>query len=149
MNISKGIFALIVCLSTLLFVLSCGLPDLITTRPTVPAEILAGLLPMEIFITLGDNPDAEHVTSIAESQVSQMYLWVRGQGNYQIPFTLILTMPSLDRLQYGPDFQTDPNGQPVRCGNMTLPLMPGDYRLEVVIAGLESPNSILEFSVTP
>lgn len=149
MNISKEKIALIVYLSTLLFVLGCGLPNLITLRPTVPAETLTGLPPMEIYITLGNDPDAEHATRVAESQVPQMHFWVRGQGNYQIPFTLILTMPDQDRLQYGPDFQTDPNGQPVSCGSMTLPLTPGDYRLEVVISGFEAPNSIFEFSVTP
>ena len=148
MNISLVIKKKFFLVIFILFTAGCNLINPFAPRPTISASTATNLPPMEIFITLENNPDAIHVERIPENQVPQIHFWVRGQGKYQIPFTLILTMPDGGRLQYGADSQTDINGQPVPVGvAMTLKLKPGKYRLEVMLAGHETANSVFEFFV--
>lgn len=102
-----------------------------------PAEIK----PMEIFLTLGNNPDAGHLTSFKVSQYKQIYFWVRSAQVDPVNFTLLMTLPDGNQHQFGPDFKTAGANQPTPCGQFgdQAPQI-GQYKIEVVPVG--SSNSV-------
>jgi len=105
--------------------------------------------PFEVYLTSGDDPSADHVTTFSSTEYEQINFWVRAPQGAATSFTLLMTLPDRSQLQFGPEFQTDPSGQPVSCGqfgDFTPPA--GDYKLEVMLPGMSTSAGAAEFSIT-
>jgi len=113
-----------------------------------PAQPYAGPIPeMEVFLTKGENPDDERITSFSVRESEQVFFWVRAEEGTDLRFELILTSPSQEEIQFGPTFNTDPNGRPVNCGQIQNP-PPGDYHLRVVPEGSSTTVATVSFTIT-
>jgi len=105
--------------------------------------------PMEVYLTIGNKPDAKHITSFSVAQSKQVYFWVQPPKETSITFSLLITMPDKSQIQFGPDFKSDASGKPVNCGqfgDMTPPA--GNYKLEAFPKGSSSAAGFIEFKVT-
>ena len=118
-----------------------GLPGNSTTVGPVP--------PMEVYLTIGDNPNNKHVTSFSTAQAKQVYFWVQAPKDAAVSFTLLITQPDKNKIQFGPEFKTDVTGKPVNCGQFgdTVPSK-GSYKLEVIPNGTSTAAGSVDFKVT-
>jgi len=104
---------------------------------------------MEVYLTDGDDPSADQVTTFSSDQYEQIKFWVRAPEGTAIAFTLLMTMPDRSQVQFGPEFQTDPSGQPVSCGQFgDQAPSSGDYKLEVMLPGMSTSAAAVEFTIT-
>jgi hypothetical protein len=103
---------------------------------------------MEVYLTNGDDPSTEHINEFSSSQYEQVRFWVRAPQGTSTSFTLLLTMPDRSQVQFGPEFSTDPSGEPVSCGHFgDQAPSAGDYKLEVMVSGNSASAGSVEFTV--
>jgi hypothetical protein len=103
---------------------------------------------MEIFLTIGNNPYSEHITSFSADQYNNLFFWVSSPQGKNINFELLLTGPSGDTNQFGPIFRTDPSGKPTNCGQFGSNPPKGNYILKLIPANNSAISKSLEFQVT-
>jgi hypothetical protein len=121
--------------------LSGGLPGSSTNMSPIP--------PMEVYLTIGNKSDAKHITSFSAAQSKQVYFWVKAPKETAISFTLLITRPDKNKIQFGPEFKTDLSGKPVNCGQFgdTSPSA-GSYKLEVIPKGTSTTAGSVDFKMT-
>lgn len=121
--------------------LSGGGPGSSTNMGPVP--------PLEVYLTIGNKPDAKHITSFSVAQSKQVYFWVRAPKDTAINFTMLITQPDKRQIQFGPEFKSDVSGKPVNCGQFgdTTPIA-GSYKLEVIPKGSSTSAGLIDFKVT-
>lgn len=163
-----GVLSLVLVLAIILGVvvgpeLMSGLPGILQAIPGMlmqgqsplggetpggPANI-GPVPPMEVFLTNGEDPEGQHITSFTKEQSSQVYFWVRTPKDTSIRFALSLTLPDGRKVQFGPPFLSDPSGNAVNCGQFgdADPLV-GNYKLEAVPVGSLVSGGAIEFTIT-
>jgi hypothetical protein len=104
--------------------------------------------PMEVFLTMGNNPDGKHITSFSATQTKQVYFWVRAPQGAAISFDLLMTMPDGKQTQFGPTFKTDASGKPAGCGQFDSQVPTGNYKLDVTSPGSSTSAGSVGFTVT-
>jgi len=105
--------------------------------------------PMEVYLTIGKNPDAKHITTFKAAQSKQIYFWVQAPKETAINFTLLITQPDKSQIQFGPEFKSDASGKPVNCGQFgDMTPIAGSYKLEVIPKGSSTSAGSIEFKVT-
>jgi hypothetical protein len=102
----------------------------------------------EVFLTREDNPNAVHIDSFSVDDYQEVWFWVRTPEGQSRNFTLLLTMPGHEQVQFGPTFKTDSAGNPVQCGQFgdTAP-QPGKYKLETRLGNTSVTVGEAEFEV--
>ncbi len=105
--------------------------------------------PMEVYLTIGENPNNKHITSFSTAQTKQIYFWVKAPKEAAISFSLLITQPDKNKTQFGPEFKSDPTGKSVNCGQFgaTAPST-GSYKLEVIPNGTSTAAGSVDFKVT-
>jgi hypothetical protein len=118
-----------------------GLSDNATTIGPVP--------PMEVYLTIGENPNNKHITTFSAAQSKQAYFWVKAPKETSISFSLLITQPDKNKTQFGPEFKSDSTGKPINCGKFgdTAPSV-GSYKLEIIPKGTSSAAGSVDFKVT-
>ena len=104
--------------------------------------------PMDVFLTMGNNPDGKHITSFNAGQTKQVYFWVSAPQGVAINFDLLITMPDGKQTQSGPTFKTDTSGKPVGCGQFDSQVATGNYKLDVTSLGSSTSAGSVVFTVT-
>lgn len=104
---------------------------------------------LEVFLTQEENPDATHIETFQSDDYKQIRFWVRAQEGTSVDFTILITMPDQSQVQFGPTFQTDPEGNPVSCGQFGdwVP-QAGKYKLEAQVTNANITVGVVEFEVT-
>ena len=121
--------------------LSGGVPSSSTNMGQVP--------PMEVYLTIGKNADAKHITSFSTAQSKQVYFWVQAPKDTTINFTLLITLPDKSQTQFGPEFKSDASGKAINCGQFgDMKPIAGSYKLEVIPKGSSTSAGSIEFKVT-
>lgn len=132
-------------------IISQGLSPLSGIIPGVPGNstTVGPVPPMEVYLTIGDNPNNKHITSFSTAQTKQVYFWVKTPKEATISFTILITQPDNNKMQFGPEFKSDPSGKPVNCGQfgITAPSA-GSYKLEVIPNGTTTAAGSVDFKVT-
>ena len=132
-------------------IISQGLSPLSGIIPGLPntSTTVGPVLPMEVYLTIGENPNNKHITSFSTAQIKQIYFWVKAPKEAAISFTLQLTQPDKNKTQFGPEFRSDPTGKQVNCGQfgVTVPST-GSYKLEVIPNGISTAAGSVDFKVT-
>ncbi len=123
-----------------------SLPGFGSTNTPIDME---NLPVVEVFLTQEDNPDAAHIETFQSDNYKQIRFWVRAPEGTSMDFTILLTLPDQSQVQFGPTFQTDPNGNPVSCGQFGdwVP-QPGKYKLEAQVTNENITVGVMEFEVT-
>lgn len=104
---------------------------------------------MEVYLTIGNDPGGKHITSFSSAQYEQIWFWVRSPQGTATTFTLLLTMPNKSQVQFGPQFSSDPSGEPVPCGQFgDQGPESGEYKLEVTTGKDSASAGAIEFTVT-
>ncbi len=131
-------------------IISKGLSPLSGLMPGSSTNTNIGPIPpMEVYLTIGNNPDGKHVTTFSTAQAKQVNFWVQAPKDATIFFTLLITQPDKNQVQFGPEFKTDATGKPVNCGQFggTAPSA-GSYKLEVIPNGTSSASGSVDFKIT-
>lgn len=115
---------------------------------TGPSVNQQSLPPMEVFLTMGNNPDGKHITSFSTGQTKQVYFWVRAPQGIAINFDLLMTLPDGKQTQFGPTFKTDASGKPINCGQFDSQAPVGKYKLEVTSPGNSTSAGSVAFTIT-
>jgi len=118
---------------------------------TNPSTNPSNITPMEIFLTLGTNSDAKHITTFSAKQASQITFWVQAPQGASISFTLLLTLADGSQTQFGPTFKTATSGAALSCGHFSSQTpQVGSYKVMVIPDGSPSsaPAGSLDFKVT-
>lgn len=115
-----------------------------------PTQTFSGTIPpMEVFLTRGNSPEGERITTFKKSESKDVFFWVQAPENTTMRFEMILTIPNQGDVQFGPVFSTDPSGAPVNCGQFGETTPPaGQYRLRVVPEGSTSTAAETKFTIT-
>jgi hypothetical protein len=105
--------------------------------------------PMEVYLTIGDNPNNKHITTFTAAQFKQVFFWVKAPKDANISFTMLITQPDKNKTQFGPEFKSDPTGKPVNCGQIggAAPSA-GSYKLEIIPKGTSTAAGSVDFKVT-
>jgi hypothetical protein len=101
----------------------------------------------ELYLTLENKPDAEHITQFTTAQSTKVYFWVKVPQGIAVSFKLKITFPNGSQQDFGPGFSTDPNGDPVPVGQFGSQAFTGNYRLEMFVPGSDLPVGKVEFTV--
>jgi hypothetical protein len=132
-------------------IISQGLSPLSGIIPGMPGNstTLGPVPPMEVYLTIGDNPNNKHVITFSTAQTKQIYFWVKAPKDAAISFTLLITQPDKTKTQFGPEFKSDPSGKSVNCGQIgvTAPST-GNYKLEVIPNGTSTAAGSVDFKIT-
>jgi hypothetical protein len=132
-----------------------GLPSGPTGAPTGPGGIVTppptptGELPkLTVWLTKGDKPDSERVTTMKSGAKDGPHIWAQGPKGVTVSLQLWLTWPDGKREPFGPLFKTDPEGKPVGCGGFAgSPPSAGNFKLEALIG--ETVVGSTTFTVAP
>lgn len=109
----------------------------------------AQVQPMEVYLTLGNDPESKHITSFMTSQYDQIHFWVSTRQEETVNFTLLITFPDGTQHQFGPTFKTLGAKKPVPCGQFGQETPPiGEYKLEVMPSGSSSAVGSIVFNIT-
>lgn len=129
-------------------IISQGLSPLSGLMPGNSANI-SPVPPMEVYLTIGENPNNKHITTLSAAQSKQVYFWVKAPKEAAISFTLLLTQPDKKNIQFGPEFKSDLTGKPVNCGQFgDMAPSAGNYKLEVIPNGSSIAAGSIDFKVT-
>ena len=102
-----------------------------------------------VYLTEGEHPDNQKLTTFSKGQVTNISIWVKYQSDSQIKFTLELIMPDGTKHPLAQEFDTDPSGDAVFCGKLNLPeSLVGDYALKASPIGSSLPPGTLQFNIT-
>ncbi|MCX6056383.1 MAG: hypothetical protein NTZ74_16025 [Chloroflexi bacterium] len=105
--------------------------------------------PMTVFLTMGGNPDGEHLVSFTREESKQVSFWVQSSGAPATQFDVLVTLPDSSQMQFGPTFTTDPSGIPVNCGRFgDATIQSGSYKLEAMPSGSSTAAGFVEFVIT-
>ncbi len=107
---------------------------------------------MNLFMTAGSDPTAEHITQFAASQSSSVRFWVQAPEGTVVKFVLVLTSPDGTVHEFGPEsnpmFTSDPSGLPYPLGSFGSAAASGSYNLTLYVCR-DMPVTSLSFEVTP
>jgi hypothetical protein len=101
---------------------------------------------MEIFMTLGDNPDLQHLTSISTGSSTSVVFWARAPRDIKANFQLWMTFPDGHKVRFGDQFFSDGRGEAINLGSFQTPAVSGTFNLEAWIEGI--PVGGFAFQVT-
>ncbi len=104
---------------------------------------------LDIWMTLGRDPQTEHVgsLSVGEDQLRQAHIWVKGQPGPALQFQLLQITPAGQVFAFDRPFQTHADGSPTDCGGFAGQDVPrGRYVTEIRVG--ESIAGRLVFYVT-
>jgi hypothetical protein len=110
---------------------------------------LSGETEIVIYLTKGNSPNGERVTSFKASEYSDIYFWVQGPAGQSIAFGLHLTFGEGAEQDFGPGFTTDPQGTPIPVGQFASRPEVGQYVLDARASTGSVPIGSVLFSVEP
>jgi hypothetical protein len=111
------------------------------------ALLPSGELPsMDLFMTMGANPDLQHLDSISSQSSTQVSFWAQAPKNIKSHFQVWLTYPDGHKLKFGEEYFTDGLGDPVELAGFSAEATPGIFMLQSIINGI--PVGEFTFSVT-
>lgn len=111
------------------------------------ALLPSGELPnMDLFMTMGSNPDLQHLNSISSQSSTQVSFWAQAPKNIKTNFEVWMTYPDGHKLKFGDEYFTDGLGDPVQLTDFTTAAAPGTFMLQAVINGI--PVGEFNFTVT-
>jgi hypothetical protein len=125
-----------------------GGPGLFSPGTPAPAYT-GGPLTLDIWMTLGKDPQAAHISSLSvgADQLRQAHIWVMGPPGPAVPFQLLQITPGGQVCACDRPFLTHPDGSATDCGGFASQDVPrGRYVTEVRIG--ETVAGRLIFSVT-
>ncbi len=104
---------------------------------------------MIVYLTDGDQPDDEKLTTLSREQAAEVSIWVKSSPGPALSFSLELTLTEGDKMPLEEQFLTDPSGDAVFCGilNLTDPL-PGNYSLSVFPKDSTLAAGRIDFEIT-
>jgi hypothetical protein len=110
----------------------------------------AGELPgLFVYLTEGEHPDNEKLTTFSKGQDTNISIWVKSPIDPQIKFNLEIILPDGTKHPLTEEFDTDPSGDAVFCGKLNLPeSLVGDYVLKASPIGSSLPAGTLQFNIT-
>jgi len=107
---------------------------------------------LKVFVTLPNDPTAEHLTQILSEQVTSAHFWAQSPPRVTMKFALVLTMPGGSVRIWGPSdstiFTSDPGGLPFFVGSFDSPVPTGQYKITVYLCDTVTAGN-LDFQVTP
>jgi len=102
---------------------------------------------VRIWLTLSNNPDDVHVTTLTPAQTVQASIWARGTTQESLTFKVNLTYG--DKLTtLATNVHTEGSVQAVAVGGFATPLETGDYTFQAISGAFGSIIGSLEFTVT-
>ena len=111
------------------------------------ALLPSGELPtMDLFMTMGSNPDLQHLSSISSASSNQVSFWAQAPKNIKSHFQVWLTFPDGHKLKFGEEYFTDGLGEPVELAGFSTEATPGTFLLQSIIDGI--PVGEFTFTVT-
>jgi len=111
------------------------------------ALLPSGELPaMDLFMTMGSNPDLQHLDSISSQSSTQVSFWAQAPKNIKSYFQVWLTYPDGHKLKFGDEYFTDGLGDPVELTGFSAEASPGIFMLQSIIDGI--PVGEFTFTVT-
>ena len=101
---------------------------------------------MELYMTLGDNPDLQRMNSISSELSTSAVFWAKAPLDIKANFQLWMTYPDGHKVRFGDQFFADGRGDAIMLGSFQTPAVPGSFNLEALIEGI--PVGELNFVVT-
>ncbi len=102
-----------------------------------------------IFITEGEHPDNEKLTTLTKGQAANVSVWVKSLAESPVSFILEITMPDGTKHPFGQKYTTDPSMDALFCGALDLvDPPPGDYILQAFREGNSIAVSTFDFNIT-
>jgi len=110
----------------------------------------AGELPgLFVYLTEGEHPDNDKLTTFSKGQATNISIWVKYQSDSQVKFNLEIILPDGTKHPLTEEFDTDPSRDAVFCGKLNLPeSLVGDYVLKASPIGSSLPAGTLQFNIT-
>lgn len=101
-----------------------------------------------IYLTKGEDPQADWVHNFPRSQADNVYLWVANPPEETQKFAVMVTLPDGNQVQFGPDFSPSPSGEPLKVGHLSSEKLPsGHFQAGVYPLGSEQPVAETQFYV--
>ncbi len=102
-----------------------------------------------IYITEGEHPDNEKLTTLTKGQAANVSVWVKSLAESPVSFILEITMPDGTKHPFGQEYTTDPSMDASFCGVLNLvDPPPGDYILQAFREGNSIAVSTFDFNIT-
>ena len=102
-----------------------------------------------IYITEGEHPDNEKLTTLTKGQAANVSVWVKSLAESPVSFILEITMPDGTKHPFGQEYTTDPSMDASFCGVLNLvDPPPGDYILQAFREGSSIAVSTFDFNIT-
>jgi hypothetical protein len=123
------------------------------SEPDQPDDIInsdtVSKLDMEIYLTEGNDPTGEHLTTFSSAQTKDIHCWVKPPQEIALEFIIMITLPNSSQSQFGPRFLSDTSGEPMNCGQFSEANPPlGEYKLEIIPSMDPNPVASLIFTIT-
>ena len=111
------------------------------------ALLPSGELPaMDLFMTMGSNPDLQHLSSISSQSSTQVSFWAEAPEDIKTHFQVWMTYPDGHKLKFGEEYFTDGLGKPVDLAKFLAEANPGTFMLQAIVDGI--PVGEFTFTVT-
>jgi hypothetical protein len=102
-----------------------------------------------IYITEGEHPDNEKLSSLTKGQAANVSVWVKSLAESPVSFILEITMPDGTKHPFGQGYTTDPSMDAVFCGALNLVDPPsGNYILQAFREGISIAANTFDFNIT-
>jgi len=101
---------------------------------------------MELFMTLGDNPDLQHLKSISSESSTSVVFWAKAPRDVKSNFQIWMTYPDGHKVRFGDQFFADGRGMAIALGSFQTPAVPGTFNLQAMMEGI--PVGEFDFEVT-
>lgn len=137
------LFCLMITIAPMLVLPACSNSGSTTDRTPVIPKI-------KMWITLSNNPDDPHLTTLTSAQTAQAKLWAMGMSEESITFKVNLYQgDKLTGLASG--IRTEGSNKAVSAGGLSMtstPLQPGSYTLKAHTGSFGEVIGVLEILVT-
>ena len=102
--------------------------------PTVCPTALAEIQPIELFLTIENQPGAPRVVEAKVPLEQPLFICARGPQGAAIEFSIRIVGPTGTVIPFDGTFITDPSGKPFCLGPLIgLPNTPGVYRIDALV----------------
>lgn len=102
-------------------------------QASIPPTPTGSLPALTIYATKGDDPQANVLTVISQSESAQTYFWVKTEKGINTSFILWITTPEGSSNQFGGLFTTKMDGSPLNCGRWGTAAKAGEYKMQAFI----------------
>lgn len=115
-----------------------------SSMPATPTGTLPALV---VYITKGEDPQGEPLTTMTQGESPQTFFWVKTEKGVSTSFILWMTTPGGSSNQFGSVFTSKTDGSPRSCGRFATQAQVGEYQIQAFIGSTIVGE--LKFTVLP